>query len=204
MPRDNDKNNNSRGRRDRPSGGKGRSGAARGPEKKFAKRGFAGKSERRASAPMPAIATTVRRAAGTTTQHPAAILAIGRARHASTATTAPAARSGRSSRAAIAQNSTRGDRPKFDRDRAPRGERSESRAEGRFPTASLATGRTRRGDRKAARSAPYTPRGDRPKFERGDRPKFAAIVRRVASAVKAAPKDVSRIGNSATGRPAAV
>ena len=43
MPRDNDKNNNSRGRRNRPSGGKGRSGAARGPEKKFAKRGFTGK-----------------------------------------------------------------------------------------------------------------------------------------------------------------
>jgi 23S rRNA pseudouridine2605 synthase len=45
MPRDNDKNNDSRGRRDRPPGGKGRSGAARGPEKKFAKRGFAGKSD---------------------------------------------------------------------------------------------------------------------------------------------------------------
>jgi 23S rRNA pseudouridine2605 synthase len=46
MPRDNDKNNDSsRGRRDRPSGGNGRSGAARGPEKKFAKRGFAGKSD---------------------------------------------------------------------------------------------------------------------------------------------------------------
>src|SRR5947209_116145 len=45
MPRDNDKNNDSRGRRDRPSGGKGRSGAARGPEKKFAKRGFAPKGE---------------------------------------------------------------------------------------------------------------------------------------------------------------
>src|SRR4051794_32300466 len=45
MPRDDDKNNESRGRRDRPSGGKGRSGAARGPEKKFAKRGFAGKGE---------------------------------------------------------------------------------------------------------------------------------------------------------------
>src|SRR5713101_5068165 len=45
MPRDHDKNNDSRGRRDRPSGGKGRSGAARGPEKKFAKRGFAGKSD---------------------------------------------------------------------------------------------------------------------------------------------------------------
>ncbi|MCK1636856.1 pseudouridine synthase [Bradyrhizobium sp. 157] len=40
MPRDNDKNNDSRGRRDRSGGGKGRSGAARGPEKKFAKRGF--------------------------------------------------------------------------------------------------------------------------------------------------------------------
>ena len=56
MPRDSDKNNNSRGRRDRPGdgksragsgkgGGKGRSGAARGPEKKFAKRGFAGKGD---------------------------------------------------------------------------------------------------------------------------------------------------------------
>ena len=45
MPRDNDKHNDSRGRRDRPSGGKGRSGVPRGPEKKFAKRGFAGKSD---------------------------------------------------------------------------------------------------------------------------------------------------------------
>jgi 23S rRNA pseudouridine2605 synthase len=45
MPRDNDKNNDSRGRRDRPAGGKGRSGVPRGPEKKFAKRGFAGKAE---------------------------------------------------------------------------------------------------------------------------------------------------------------
>lgn len=46
MPRDNDKNNAPpRGRRDRPAGGKGRSGAPRGPDKKFAKRGFAGKSD---------------------------------------------------------------------------------------------------------------------------------------------------------------
>lgn len=65
MPRDSDKNNDSRGRRDRPGGGqgragdgkgragdgkgragggKGRSGAARGPEKKFAKRGFGDKT----------------------------------------------------------------------------------------------------------------------------------------------------------------
>ncbi len=41
MPRDNDKNNNSRGGRDRPPGRKGRSGVPRGPEKKFRKRGFA-------------------------------------------------------------------------------------------------------------------------------------------------------------------
>ncbi len=45
MPRHNDKNNDSRGRRDRPSGGRGRSGVPRGPEKKFAKRGFGGKAE---------------------------------------------------------------------------------------------------------------------------------------------------------------
>ena len=56
MPRDNDKNNDSRGRRDRPGDGngragdsKGRSGAARGPDKKFAKRGFAGKDFARKS-----------------------------------------------------------------------------------------------------------------------------------------------------------
>jgi len=42
MPRDYDKNNGSSrgGRCDRPSGGKGRSGMPRGPEKKLAKRGF--------------------------------------------------------------------------------------------------------------------------------------------------------------------
>ncbi|KRR17514.1 pseudouridine synthase [Bradyrhizobium lablabi] len=54
MPRDNDKNNDSRGRRDRPGGdrgragaGKGRSGVARGPEKKFAKRGFGARDDDR-------------------------------------------------------------------------------------------------------------------------------------------------------------
>jgi 23S rRNA pseudouridine2605 synthase len=44
MPRDTDKHNDSpRGRREGPAGGKGRSGKPRGPEKKFAKRGFAPK-----------------------------------------------------------------------------------------------------------------------------------------------------------------
>lgn len=45
MPRDSDKDNDSRGRRDRGPA-KGRSGKARGPEKKFAKRGFEGKGDR--------------------------------------------------------------------------------------------------------------------------------------------------------------
>jgi 23S rRNA pseudouridine2605 synthase len=49
MPRDSDKDNDSRGRRDRgPAKGgppKGRSGKPRGPEKKFAKRGSEGKSD---------------------------------------------------------------------------------------------------------------------------------------------------------------
>src|SRR3954452_13804762 len=53
MPRDNDKNNDSRRGRDGPP--KGRSGKPRGPDKKFAKRGFAGKrdDERRPSAGKP-------------------------------------------------------------------------------------------------------------------------------------------------------
>lgn len=47
MPRDSDKDNDSRGRRGPVRGASkgGRSGKARGPEKKFAKRGFEGKSE---------------------------------------------------------------------------------------------------------------------------------------------------------------
>src|SRR5579872_448500 len=45
MPRDDDKNNDSRKPRGRPPSGRGRSGVARGPEKKFAKRGFGGKTD---------------------------------------------------------------------------------------------------------------------------------------------------------------
>lgn len=49
MPRDSDKDNDSRGRRGPPKGPPkgGRSGKPRGPEKKFAKRGFEGKGEAR-------------------------------------------------------------------------------------------------------------------------------------------------------------
>ena len=73
MPRDNDKNNDSRGRRDRPSGGKGRSGVPRGPEKKFAKRGFAGKAEGERR-PMPETATIARRAATTAMRRGRAVI----------------------------------------------------------------------------------------------------------------------------------
>ena len=119
MARDNDKNN---GRRDRPSGAKGRSGAARGPEKKFAKRGFAGKSEGDKRPYTP-----------------------------------------------------RGDRPKYNRDdRAPQGERGDARPAARFQQKKFGDKRpyAPRDDRGEKRS--YTPRGegfrkdgDRP---RGDRP----------------------------------
>src|SRR5436305_2688569 len=119
MARDDDKNN---GRRDRPAGAKGRSGAARGPEKKFAKRGFAGKSEGDKRPYTP-----------------------------------------------------RGDRPKYNRDdRAPQGERGDARPAARFQQKKFGDNRpyAARDDRGEKRA--YTPRGegfrkdgDRP---RGDRP----------------------------------
>ena len=97
MPRDNDKNNDSRGRRDRPSGGKGRSGAARGPEKKFAKRGFAGKGdgdkrdgERRPYAGKPEGAKSYGKKPYSGSGKPYAGKREG-LRHASTAMTVPAA-----------------------------------------------------------------------------------------------------------------
>src|SRR6185436_18903281 len=101
MPRDNDKNNDSRGRRDRPTGGKGRSGAARGPEKKFAKRGFAGKSD----APKP-----------DGERRPYAGKPDG---------DAPRPRFNREDRAGGGEKrpySPRGDRPNFNRDDRPRGD----------------------------------------------------------------------------------
>ena len=124
MPRDNDKNNDSRGRRDRPSGGKGRSGAARGPEKKFAKRGFAGKGggdkpdgERRPYA--------------------------GKSDGAKSYAKKPYAGGGKpyaGKRDGDAPRRDYGDKPRFNRDDGPRGEKR-----------------------------PYTPRGDRPNFSRDDR-----------------------------------
>ncbi|MET3840895.1 pseudouridine synthase [Bradyrhizobium sp. OAE829] len=184
MPRDNDKDNDSRGRRDRPGGGrpsggqgragasKGRSGAARGPEKKFAKRGFAGKGdgdkrdgERRPYAGKPDGARS-----------------FDKKPYAGGAKPYAGKRDGdRPPRRDFdAPRPPRGDRPFRDRsegsDRPPRFNRDD-RPRGDRPF----TSRPSRGDDGEKRSfkpredrggekRPYTPRGDRPNFNRDDRP----------------------------------
>jgi 23S rRNA pseudouridine2605 synthase len=145
MPRDNDKNNDSRGRRDRPSGGKGRSGAARGPEKKFAKRGFEGKSdgERRPYAGKP----------------DGAAKSYGKKPYSGPGKPYAGKREGPPPR-------RDGDTPRRDYGDAPRprGDRPFADRPQRFNR----DDRPRSDDRGEKR--PYTPRGDRPNFNRDDRP----------------------------------
>ena len=149
MPRDNDKNNDSRGRRDRPGGGKGggkgRSGAARGPEKKFAKRGFAGKGEgdgeRRPYAGKSDGAKSFGKKPYSGDRKPYAGKRDGDDRP-------PRRDYGDAPR-------PRGDRPFADR--PSRGDDGERR--------SFKPREDRGGDKR-----PYTPRGDRPNFNRDDRP----------------------------------
>jgi 23S rRNA pseudouridine2605 synthase len=182
MPRDKDKDNAPpRGRRDRPAGGKdrpmGRSGKPRGPEKKFAKRDFAGKSDRGdgdkrpyagkrdgdaprrnySAAPRPARFNRDDRPARSGDDHP---------------DRGPRKdfrpRDGEKRSYAPRGDGPRGERPRFNReDRASRGDRSEARQAGRFA------------DKKFGDKRPYTPRGegfrkdgDRPQRARpqGDRP----------------------------------
>ncbi len=152
MPRDSDKNNDSRGRRDRPGGGKaagkGRSGAARGPEKKFAKRGFAGKGD------------------GDGERRPYA----GKSDGAKSFGKKPYAGAGKP---------YAGKRDRDGDDRPPRRDFGDApRPRGDRPFA----GRPSRGgdgekrsfkpreDRGGGDKRPYTPRGDRPNFSRDDRP----------------------------------
>jgi len=181
MPRDNDKNNDSRGRRDRPSGGKGRSGAARGPEKKFAKRGFAGKAEgeKRPYAAKPE--------GGKKTYAGAGKPYAGKRRDDSAAPRrfdrdAPRPRGDRPEPRRDARPredrggekrpyTPRGDRPNFDRnDRAPRSDRGEARPAARFSEKKF-------GDRKpyaardgAGEKRAYKPRGEGFRKD-GDRPR---------------------------------
>jgi 23S rRNA pseudouridine2605 synthase len=148
MPRDNDKNNDSRGRRDRPSGGKGRSGAARGPEKKFAKRGFAGKSdgdkrdgERRPYAGKSDGAKS-----------------FGKKPYAGGGKPYAGNRDDRPPRRDF------GDAPRpprFNRDDRPAGDRPQRSGDGE--KRSFKPREDRGGDKR-----PYTPRGDRPNYNRDD------------------------------------
>lgn len=149
MPRDKDKHNDSRGRRDRPSGGKGRSGAARGPEKKFAKRGFGQGEGGKRSFGADRDDRPPRREHGDRPR---------------------AARFERDDRGRGERRDfkPRGDRPRFERDdRAPRGER----AEGRFPDRKFGDRPRRfdRDDRGRGEGRDFKPRGDRPKFDPNDR-----------------------------------
>ncbi len=144
MPRDNDKHNDSRGRRDRPSGGKGRSGVARGPEKKFAKRGFAGKSdgdkregERRPYAGKSEGGRSYDKKPYSGSGKPYA-----------------GKREGAAPRRDYDDARPRGDRPftdrpqRFNRDDRPRGDRGEPRKD------------FRPRDDRGGEKRPYTPRGD--------------------------------------------
>ncbi|CCE06822.1 putative Pseudouridine synthase, Rsu:RNA-binding S4:Pseudouridine synthase [Bradyrhizobium sp. STM 3843] len=129
MPRDTDKDNDSRGRRDRAprarsEGGKGRSGAARGPDKKFAKRGFGAKDF-------------------------GAKEAAGRGKRSFDEGRAPRRRDD-----GDAPRKSYGDKPRFNRDERPRGDR---------PFAARPA-RAGDGDKRA-----FKPRGDRPKFDRDER-----------------------------------
>jgi 23S rRNA pseudouridine2605 synthase len=169
MPRDNDKDNDSRGRRDRPSGGKGRSGVPRGPEKKFAKRGFGGKAEGER-----------RPYAGNREDRPPRREDRDgpRARGDRPFTDRPS-RGGEGEKRSFRPREDRGGEkrpytPRGDRHRSDAGDRGDARPAGRFPDRKF-------GDRKpytpreGGEKRPYTPRGegfrkdgDRP--PRGDRP----------------------------------
>lgn len=155
MPRDNDKNNDSRGRRDRQGKG-GRSGAARGPEKKFAKRGFAGKSEgdgeRRPYAGKPDGGKSFGK-------KPYADGGKPYAGKRDDGDRPPRRDYGDSPR-------PRGDRPfadrpqRFNRDERPAGDRPD-----RGPRKDFRPREDRDGEKR-----PFKPRGDRPNFSRDDRP----------------------------------
>jgi 23S rRNA pseudouridine2605 synthase len=188
MPRDNDKDNaSSRGRRDRPSGGKGRSGAARGPDKKFAKRDFAGKSDgprsydkkpyagarkpyagkRDGDAPRKDYGDAPRPQRFNRDDRPARSSGD-RPDRGPRKDFRPRDGGGEKRPYTPRGDAPRGERPAFKRDdRAPRADRGDARPAGRFA------------DKKFGDKRPYTPRGegfrkdgDRPQRSRpqGDRP----------------------------------
>ncbi|MES2195586.1 MAG: pseudouridine synthase [Pseudomonadota bacterium] len=191
MPRDNDKNNDSRGRRDRPTGGKGRSGAARGPEKKFAKReGAKPEGERRPYAGKPDGAKSFGKKPYSGPGKPYAGKREGPPpRRDGDAPRrdygdSPRPRFNRDDRAGGGEKrpySPRGDRPGFNRDDRPRGDgekrpytprgdrgdRSDARPAARFSDRKFGDKKPYTPREGGGEKRPYTPRGDRPQ---GDRP----------------------------------
>jgi 23S rRNA pseudouridine2605 synthase len=170
MPRDNDKNNDSRGRRDRPSGGKGRSGAARGPEKKFAKRGFEGKDfagkrdgERRPYAGKSDGEKSYGKKPYSGPGKPYAGKREG----------PPPRRDGDAPRP---PRFNRDDRPRGEGEKrayTPRGERSDARPAGRFQDKKFGDKRPYTPREGGGEKRPYTPRGDRPDRKFGGDNKFS-------------------------------
>jgi len=196
MPRDNDKNNDSRGRRDRPSGGKGRSGAARGPEKKFAKRGFAGKGDgdKRPYAARPDGARSYAKKPYSGSGKPYAGKREGapprrdyadapRREYGDAPRPPRFNRDDRPSGSGEKRPYTpRGDRQNYSRDdRAPRGrdrnsdpgERGESRPASRFADKKFGDKRPYTPREGGGEKRPYTPRGDRPERKFGGDKKFS-------------------------------
>ncbi|MGJ4997958.1 pseudouridine synthase [Bradyrhizobium sp. HKCCYLS3077] len=133
MPRDTDKDNDTRGRRggaprgrsEGAKGPKGRSGAARGPEKKFAKRGFGAKDGGKSFAKRDGDKRSF-----------------------------DEGRAPRRRDDGDAPRKSFGDKPRFNRDERPRGDR---------PYAARPA-RAADGEKRA-----FKPRGDRPKFDRDER-----------------------------------
>ncbi|MGY3390078.1 23S rRNA pseudouridine2605 synthase [Bradyrhizobium sp. USDA 3311] len=184
MPRDSDKDNDSRGRRGPARGGppKGRSGKARGPEKKFAKRGFEGKGDSRPPRGDREGRPFRRREEGDAprrdfSDRPKFKRDDRGGEERGERSFKPRGDRPFSDRGARDGEKRpfkpRGDRPSYGRDdRPPRRDRDDSRPAGRT------------GDKKFGDKRPYAPRGDRPerkfdgerKFSRGapdrsDRPR---------------------------------
>ncbi len=174
MPRDDDRNNDSRGRRGGPPGGKGRSGKPRGPDKKFAKRGVEGKKFDGDRGDKPRFARDDRpRGDRPFRERPA--------------------RDGDGEKRTF---KPRGDRPKFDRDGdkrpfkprdrdgdrgggekrpyTPRGERDGARPAGRFSDRKFGDKKPYASRDRDGEKRPYTPRGEGFRKDgdrsRGDRP----------------------------------
>src|SRR3954451_22392198 len=170
MPRDNDKNNDSRRGRDGPP--KGRSGKPRGPEKKFAKRGFAGKrdDERRPYAGKPDSAKSYGKKPHSGPGNPYAGKREG---------PPPRRDYGDGPRTPRFNRDDRPDRPRDDRGGekrpyTPRADRGDARPAARFADRKFRDKRPYTPRAEGGEKRPYTPRGegfgkgdDRP---RGDRP----------------------------------